>query len=195
MNLSKIARYSSQFIKKNIDDRYCFHSIKHTKYVVLKTKYLGMKNNISPEELELAVIAAWSHDLGYYKGGNDHESRSCDIIQTKMKALDYNSHQIKRVAETILATKIPQKANSIMAKCLCDADLAHLASPNYHVWTERLFKEWKNIDKLQFEKKDLLGKQIDFLKSHQFLSPFAQLKWERKKNKILSSLIDQLGIL
>lgn len=189
-----IARKASKFIRNKIDKMYVFHNIEHTKYVLRRALYLGNKSNCSNHELDLIRLAAWAHNLGYYEGSKDHEIRSAKMIGDWMKIMQYKERDIAIVRDAILATQIPQNANSIVGFCLCDADLAHLSSRNYSKWADRLINEWINLETYSNDPELLMNIQIKFFEKHTYLTKFAQDNWAIQKNKNLTELYSNIEI-
>ena len=77
--LLAVEDYVTDFFSKQISDKYVYHDLQHTKYVVKGVNLIGKGFKLSEKELETLQLAAWFHDMGYSKGREDHEERSCQL--------------------------------------------------------------------------------------------------------------------
>lgn len=55
-----------------------FHNLSHTLDVVNAAEEIGKRTDMSEDEPESALIAAWLHDVGYLEGSGDHEKKATD---------------------------------------------------------------------------------------------------------------------
>lgn len=194
MRARKIIRKCSKYLSSLDSSIYHFHYIDHTRYVARKTSQLLRNTSVSQHDFQLGILAAWSHDLGYKYGRTNHEVRSAELISDWMKESSYSQSEIQTVAEAIMSTKIPQKATSEISKALCDADMAHLASPKYLYWADKLEAEWVATQLFPDKKEHLLDIQINFIQEHRYLTDYAIAKWESRKQKTLVHLIEQRSL-
>lgn len=174
-----------------LDKKFYFHDIEHTRFVVRKTAQLLKNSTISQKDYELGIITAWSHDLGYKQGSLNHEERSVELVSSWMKEYSYSASDILEVSKAIMASKIPQNPVSEIGKAICDADMAHLASPQYDHWADKLEAEWVATKTFPNDKSQLLDIQINFIQKHQYITDYAIATWESRKQKNLARLIEK----
>ena len=120
---------------------YKFHSLEHTRGVVRAARIIGRASQLTAEQLDAVMIAAWFHDIGYVDGVDGHEERSASIAAKMLTVWVATGKKIADVSRSILATRFPQNPNDILGMVLCDADLSHLASARYGVHMSNLRKE------------------------------------------------------
>ena len=111
-----------------------FHHLEHTLEVVEFTTKICKYLRLGQQDEEVVTIAAWFHDLGHIMDYEQHENYSQLMARGFLEDQGYNQDRMIQVCDCIAATKLPQAPKSLLAEILCDADLAHLATPNYFQW-------------------------------------------------------------
>lgn len=125
------AAYATEHFSKNIPEDFVFHSIEHIQDVVKAVAEIAKGYELSPEKVELLQLAAWFHDMGYDKGSEGHEDRSCEYAETFLKEHNVPDEDIETIKGCIRSTRMPQSPSSRMQSILCDADLSHLGNELY----------------------------------------------------------------
>ena len=64
----------------------------------------------------------------------NHEYYSQVVARNFLGRKNWPPAEINRVTGCIAATKMPQKPTTLLEEILCDADLAHLAEPDFGSW-------------------------------------------------------------
>ena len=82
-----------------------FHNLEHTLAVVAAAEEIGSRTELSDDEMESAVIAAWLHDVGYLEGEGDHELKAAERARELLRAWGASNPKIQEVTEAILATR------------------------------------------------------------------------------------------
>ncbi len=185
--LTQVRDYATRILKEEMPPNLHYHNYKHTHYVAKMAEKIGKQSNLSDEELETVVIAAWFHDLGYREKSIGHEDLSKEIAQTYLDEHQFPKKRTKQVLACIDATKIPQSPTIPMAEVLCDADLHHLSEEDFFTICDPLRREWE-VDR-GHKMSDLEWLQInyDFLKGHQYFTAYGKaVLEERKQNNIKS---------
>ena len=122
-----------------------YHDIIHTEYVAGMARKIAQNSGLSKEELNTAVVAAWFHDCGFVVRSEGHEAESQTIAQKFLSSKGVSENLIEKVVQCIKATKMPQSpGESMLAKVLCDADMAYLSEDFYIQRTKLLRKEWNH---------------------------------------------------
>jgi len=186
--LQKSKKYVEAFLKENLSDGIYYHDLEHTQEVVKASQEIGISSNLSKEELEIVLIAAWFHDTGYYKGMQDHEAKSKDVATKFLKQEGVEDKKIDAVGGCIMATKIPQNPTNIMEEVLCDADLYHLSTREYFKKSELLRKEFSLIFPDEIQLDEWFKNSIKFLKKHSFFTSYAKENLLPAKKKNLKKL-------
>ena len=170
-----------------------FHNIRHTQDVVNAVLEIGPRSDLTEDELESAIIAAWLHDIGYVNGAKDHELAAAEKAKALLDQSGAPHKKQMEVAEAILSTKVPQQPKSIICKVLCDADLHHLSTDKAEANAAKLREEWKLVGDKTMSDEEWLRVNLDFMESHRYHTPYGQsvLQQNKKKNvKKLRKLVD-----
>jgi uncharacterized protein len=155
------------YLQQNLPEKFCYHNINHTLYVLEKATHIAIKEKISPNKLFLLQVAALYHDSGFVIDPSNHEHESCNLARKNLPKHHLNIKEIDEICEIIMVTKLPQSPKNTVEAVLADADLYYLStkeSPNLSI---KLYQEW------QLNQHDLTPKQWveisdTFIKNHQF---------------------------
>src|SRR5687767_1822988 len=124
--VSKSKEYAEHLLAK-LPKEYVYHNLGHTKDVVKAAEEIGRNSNLSDDEMETLLVAAWLHDTGYKKCCTGHEEHSVAEAVKVLKTWGASDKKIEAVKSAIEATRMPQNPKSIVEEALCDADLYHLS--------------------------------------------------------------------
>ena len=163
-------------------DQLPFHNLSHTKDVVEAVKEIGMHSELTEEEMEACIAAAWLHDVGYRSGMKDHEKQSVSVATELFQRLGTPVGMINMVNNAILSTHMPQQPRSIVDKVLCDADLAHLAGQLCEPKSILLREELQGKGK-SFGDDEWKAYNLTFMQQHHYHTPYGQTVLEEGKRK------------
>ena len=191
--LKRSKAYATELLVKDLSEKYVFHNLKHTETVADAAETIGRASNLSDDDLDTVLIAAWLHDTGYSAGVDDHEKRSSETATRLLKEWGANEKKIGDVQRTILATKMPQNPKDVLGKVLCDADLSHLATDDLETCGRNLRKEFETFKNIRFDD-DTAWYQfnIDFLKNHEYFTDYGKNILAAGKKKNLKKLKKKL---
>lgn len=181
--LEKTREYVSGLLEKSIPPYYYFHNLKHTENVAKAALEIGEASGLSTEELEIAQIAAWFHDIGYTVAYKGHEKESIKMAEEFLRKNNYAEEKISEIASCIEATKMPQNPQNLLAQIVCDADLSHLGKKKYFKWSESLRRELSESDIQKKSKQDWLELNIAFLEEHKYFTDYAKQNFNDRKLK------------
>ena len=161
-----------------------FHNLAHTRDVVSAVEEIGSHIELTDDEMESALIAAWLHDTGYLEGEGNHEAKASEKARELMAMWGASKKKITEVADAILATKIPQQPKSLVSQVVCDADLYHLSTEACVDKSLKLRKEWETQGKSSMTDMEWLKKNLEFLEAHRYHTPYGQtiLQAGKKRN-------------
>lgn len=183
-------QYVANFLNENLDNKFVFHNLSHTKRVVAKTVEIAEGLEIPETDVANLTLAAWFHDIGYTKRMDDHESDSVAIATDFLKQKEVSQQTIDEVSKLIMATKMGNVPQTLLEKIICDADCSHIGSKNFGDLTELLRKEWELTKGRVLTESEWLTENIDFLtNTHSFHTTFATKNWEKQKGKNLAKLL------
>lgn len=173
---------------KGLPDEYCYHNLQHTREVADAAEEIGIESALSQDQLELVIVAAWFHDIGYKCGSQNHEEESIRIMQEVLNDWQIASEKISEIEKIILSTKMPQSPHNELSRVMCDADLYHLASDDFGQRSEALRRELVTLCCKDISAKDWARNNIEFLKSHHYFTAYGKTVLEPKKEANLKKL-------
>tara|TARA_R110001583_G_scaffold4351_5_gene25279 strand:- start:6459 stop:7673 length:1215 start_codon:yes stop_codon:yes gene_type:complete len=176
-----IKMYVFNLFKNELKPQVVYHNFNHTLEVVEAVSEIALAEGISKEEMELVLIAAWFHDVGFIDGYEKHEESSEKKAEAYLKKQNYSKENIKRVTSIIGATKMPQTPKNKLEEIICDADLFHLGGENFKDKTNLLRAEWETLCGQQFADIEFYKKNNLFLSEHKFFTDYAFNKLNAQK--------------
>jgi predicted metal-dependent HD superfamily phosphohydrolase len=189
---SELIRHSKalaeEVFKTRAFDKHLFHNYQHTLDVVNAVQVVGQHSNLSADELESALVAAWLHDVGYQQGSKNHEQNSVEKARELMKKLGASEQKINTVTQAILATRMPQSPKSLVSQVLCDADLFHLSTEQCQEKSDMLREEWKLLGSKEMTNEEWVRSNIKFMEEHQYHTPYGKNVLEDGKRKNIKKL-------
>lgn len=177
-----------QFLDENLSEKFTFHNLEHTEYVVEKSGYIGKNAGLTEEEIILVKVAAWFHDIGYALDIENHEALGAEKAAEFLRSKGIDESQTTKVKGCILATKITAQPKTLMEKVICDADLSHLAEEDYFDRIEKMRQEWKNHSYKKVSKRKFYEKSEEFFETYPYHTDFAQKELAPKKQKNLEKI-------
>ncbi len=110
-----------------------YHALLHTRdEVEPAAARLGKMEGLSPEDLLLVRTAALFHDAGYIEQMQDHELISVRMAEEALPGFGYSPEQIGVVKDIILATRLPQKPQTLLERVITDADMDVLGTTEFY---------------------------------------------------------------
>ena len=170
------------YLQQNLSDKYCYHNINHTLYVLEKATHIAIKEKISSDKLFLLQVAALYHDSGFVIDPSNHEHESCNLARKNLPKHHFNTKEIYEICVIIMVTKLPQSPKNTVEAVLADADLYYLSTKESPELSMKLYQEW------QINQHDLTPKQWveisdSFIKNHQFHTNYCKKYRTRLKLK------------
>jgi len=187
---TSIYDHVTKILEENLSSNLTYHDLNHTLYVLEKVEEIAMHEGIKEEEIYLLKVAALYHDIGFTVNRVNHEALGCVIAEQDLKVYGFSDFEIEAIKGMIMATKIPQVANTHLEKILADADLEYMGTDLYFEISEKLYHELKHVNP---EMTDLEWHniQVSFLQAHSYFTDFCLSNRESKKQENLRILIDQ----
>ncbi|MGB5820261.1 MAG: Pycsar system effector family protein [Saonia sp.] len=192
--MSTIIEKSANFVREklghDLDPRFLYHNLSHTERVVKSASVLVKEVDLSEEEKEMVLVAAWFHDVGYVVSRDDHEQHSCDMAMGFLRDQGCDDDFITQVCNLIMATKIGHVPDTLPQKVIRDADSSHFAESNFLAISELLREELSQWDKKEYSIKNWRKGNIKVLRvKHQFYTDYAKKNWQKGKDKNLKKLV------
>jgi HD-GYP domain-containing protein (c-di-GMP phosphodiesterase class II) len=169
-----------------------YHNLGHTTEVVDGVKEIAQAEGINNDDLELILIAAWFHDLGYVKCCNGHEDLSIEYARNFLNDNRYPEDKIQKITSLIDATRMPQNPKNKLEEILCDADLHHLGTKNTKQKGDLFRLEMEKRNQIVCTDEEWLETSIKFMNQHKFFTGYAIEKFGVQKNINLIKIEKQL---
>ncbi|TKG94763.1 HD domain-containing protein [Puteibacter caeruleilacunae] len=174
MELVKNAEsFVREYFKDNTDDRLVYHTLEHTEFVVEKAGEIAEAMNISEEDKQYLLVAAWFHDIGYFNDCCNHEVEGGKLVAKFLRNKNITEDKIQQIDNMILATKMPQTPKCELDRILCDADMAHTALDDFLDKSLKLWKEIENVKGKATPEDIYLEHTIFFMEKHKFHTQYA----------------------
>jgi len=182
------SEFVSKFLKESLPLEFTYHNLDHTQEVFEAVTELGINSVLPDEELEIIQVAAWFHDTGFVKGYLDHEYRSVEIAKEFLKSIHCPEKKIKRITDIIIMTELANTPETLSEKIIRDADILHIAKEDFFSKCLALRSEWENTGCKKFVESDWLQSCLDFISQTVFFTDYANLKYERGRQKNITCL-------
>lgn len=159
-----------------------YHNVKHTIDVVTQAELIGIGEDVNDEELLLLKTAALFHDSGHILSYDDHEHFSTLMVREILHDYFYTQRQIDIICELIMCTKLPPSPSNKLQRIICDADLDYLGRSDMIPVSNSLFRELKEMNKID-SLKSWNQLQLKFISAHHYFTKTAQSLREVNKLK------------
>jgi predicted metal-dependent HD superfamily phosphohydrolase len=169
-----------------------YHTLEHTREVVAGCVEIGTGMSLTGEEMEIIILAAWFHDIGYLDGAEEHEARGVRIAEDFLHEQRYPEARIPLVTGCIAATKVPQRPTTVLEQIVCDADLMYIGGPRFRERSDALREEWQLRMGVRFGDVEWLQKNIEFVGSCEFHTGFVRRTYGGMRGRNLSQLYERL---
>jgi predicted metal-dependent HD superfamily phosphohydrolase len=179
---------AEQVFKARAFEKHLFHNFDHTQDVVNAVGIIGQHTNLSADEMESALVAAWLHDIGYENGSKNHEQTSAQRAKDLLESLKAPQRKITEVTEAILATRMPQDPKTIVGQVLCDADLFHLSTDTCLEKSNMLRDELKALGVKEMSNGEWLNSTLEFMENHAYHTAYGQTVLEQRKQKNIKKI-------
>lgn len=176
--VNKSKEFVCNLFKDKLSSSYTYHNLSHTMAVVDASRTLGEIENIDKKAMEVLLVSALFHDVGYLDGRHDHEERSAEIARQFLLLEGRSETFIAEVVQLILATKKDAVPQTQLEKIIKDADFINLIDEDYCSTCEQLREEWAGTEKIQFTDEEWGRENHKFLTHfHEFYTDYAKREW------------------
>jgi uncharacterized protein len=181
-------QYAQTRLERELSPLLKFHSVDHTRDdVVPAVDRLATLLSLSDEQMLLLRTAAWYHDLGFVQQRIDHEMVSIKIAHAVLPQFGFNQEQVTTVEQLILATRLPQRPQTLLAQILADADLDSLGREDFLVTSLALRDELAAFGD-ECTLLEWYTRQHQFLHDHRYFTDAARLLRSEGKQRNLEIL-------
>jgi len=190
------------YFKSHYNPQLTYHNFDHTLGVVKAAAEMAMHYKLSTRDFFIVTTAAWFHDIGYFRGPENHEEKGTKMCRAFLRNLKVDTETIQSVIDCIIATALPQNPKTKLEEIVCDADFFHLGTDRFFERNKLMRQEMENRELREISKTEWRSRTIELLTNHHYFTVYAQSllndtlkenlrKLEQKKLKEESgSLID-----
>ncbi len=194
IDTAAVKSYIENLFREKIPEHLTYHEFEHTDYVARQAEVIGIESGLSPEELSIAVTAAWFHDSGFTVSTQEHEKESQEIAKNFLASIEVDRQIIERVLNCIQATKMPQNpGDDLPSMVLCDADMSYLSEDFYMERTALLRKEWNNTSEEKTSRRAYWKETVDLFNNHVYFTEYGRKLLSPGKQKNLGMILDILN--
>ena len=186
--IEKVKRHVEATFREKVPSEYKYHDLEHTRRVVNSVQELSENAELDEEQKEVAILAAYFHDLGFSIDPDNHEYHSKILAGEFLSSENYPSEKIRKVVHAIEATKMNWSGQDKFCGMIRDADLSGLAAPDYDKLNEKLRQELSFRDNAEISREEWIEKNIEFLKNHDYITDEAKELYAKGKKKNLKKL-------
>ena len=187
-------QYALRRLRDELAPDLYYHSVAHTQHdVVPAAQRLGTAAGVRGGRLVLLRTAAWYHDLGFVEQRAEHEAIGAAIAAAVLPGFGYSSEQVAAIRGMIMATRLPQRPQTLLEQLLADADLDSLGRADFMATSLSLRAELAAAG-ADLSLPQWYQRQLQFLQGHRyFTTPARQLRDAQKQLNIaaLQALIDE----
>jgi len=187
--------FAYKYFEDNIPSAFEYHSVEHTKLVVSVAKKIANSEGLDEFNMNVVIVAALFHDLGYSKSQCDHEEESCILARDFLTEKNQKNDFIKEVEKCILSTRAGTERNTMNETILGDADQAHTGLESFMEISNLYRKEVTNLGGHKLSKLDYWKTTLEFLKRIRFLTSYGKENFEENKEKNIKKVEKRIAKL
>jgi predicted metal-dependent HD superfamily phosphohydrolase len=184
--------YITDLFAKELPAKLTYHSLGHTETVVKECRALAPAAQLSAENTENLLLAAWFHDAGYLDVYDGHEFRSMERAGTWLVEHGLPKARIELIQELIKTTHRDSPPETELQKLLCDADMSNLARDDYRSRAELLRTEWELVLNKTYTTPEWTELQLNFMLAHKYLSEAGKDRYKKALKKNIEDQRDHL---
>ena len=183
--LTKAAQtYVSELLTRELSPKLTYHALAHTEAVVKECRALAPAAQLSDDDTEALLVAAWFHDTGYLDVYDGHEFSSMERAAAWLPAQGVPADRVQLIEALIKATHRDTTSETELEKMLVDADMSNLARDDYRSRAELLRTEWELVLDKTYTTPEWTELQLNFMLAHKYLSEAGKDRYKKdlKKN-------------
>ena len=181
--LEKVQQFAEGIIAKEFPPGLKFHNLDHARRVARHAQIFGADSDLSDDDMEILLVAAWLQDLGLRRSYEDHESGSAVIAKEFLTSEGIEEEKVHAVLNTIEATKPQSQPTSTLQRVLLDANHYFLARDDFPQRSELLRKEYEHFQNEVYTDMRWLERERDILIGAEFHSSAGKNRLEKGKEE------------
>lgn len=179
--IKQTRQYVEKLFAEKLPKELYFHDFDHTEEIAEAAEEIGIGEGLSENELEIVIIAAWLHDIGYTEQYIGHEEESQFMAEEFLKSIGYPEERIAIVKNCIMATKYRHEATNILESVVNDADKVAMGRTYFDKRGDLLRKEWALYLNKEYTDKEWSDIQLQYLNETHFNTRYAKAQFNEQK--------------
>ena len=173
----------------SLEDMY-YHQYSHTLDVLERAVYLGYKENLSKEDIELLELAALFHDTGFIVQYEHNEPIWAKFASNFLKTYLYPNDKIATIERIILATDPNYlEPKDIFEKIIKDADVDNLGRDDFFEQGSRVKSEVEVLRNIKIKDPEWHHAMLDVLYKNKFYTK-TQIEERQQKKEANIALLE-----
>lgn len=186
--MRKVPVHVRELFQAHPSPRLVYHNLGHTEQVVKAAEQIVSHYQLEEQDHVAVYTAVWFHDTGYLFGcRKEHEEKSVEIATAFLEQEKADPDFIGKVRECILATKIPQHPESLIARIVCDADLFHFGTADFRKNNRRI-REEVELCHGKIPADEWRRGALEMLEKHRFQTDYCQNLLQKGKEENINRL-------
>jgi chaperonin cofactor prefoldin len=194
--LNKIEIFTTKFITNKNPESVVYHDISFTQRLVSAVKVISENENVSEDENELLLVAAWIYGLGYYDAeafGSKKINSGCikctiRIGKPFLEEVNYPQENIDTVYIILENTKHPLNPTNKIEQIFADALFYDFAREKGEKYLKKMYQELLIFHAIGIGKKKWNDELIKILENHTYFTTYGKSVLEPKKHKLIKEL-------
>lgn len=171
--------YITDLFGKELSAKLTYHTLSHTENVVKECRALAPAAQLSADDTEALLLAAWFHDSGYLDVYDGHEFRSMERAGAWLAEHKVSRSRIELIQNLIKSTHRDSPPETELQKLLVDADMSNLAREDFRSRAELLRTEWEvTLDKT-YTTPEWTELQLNFMLAHKYHSEAGKARYKK----------------
>ncbi len=194
--LKIVDQYIRELFRDELPQGIKYHNSDHTfhptKGVVAVANNLALSEDISENDRELLITAAYFHDTGYIREYEKNEPIASRMAGRILKLIGYEPEEIEKIQKMILATDPEIEPKTHGEKIICDADLDNLGRDDFFRMDEKL-REGRRLRGIDVSDDAIWYRSsLEFLNKHHYYTESQRKLREKGKQKNMKRLLQKL---
>ncbi len=191
--IQDLKTYCLERLEKELPDNLFYHVPAHTVDVYEKVQFIGEKEGVSKEEMDLLRVAALFHDMGFIERYENNEEIGARMARETLPDYGFSEEEINIINDLIMATQMPHNPKNLIEEVICDADLDNLGREDFYVQTELLRLELAKNGVVFSPRQWYAENLIKFFEMHHYFTKTAKELREPVKQKHLKEILELTG--
>ncbi len=192
--------FATQSVNNLFSDRLVYHDIQQLYSVVSAVQEIGKAEKLSPEEMEITMLAGWLANLGLVRL-EDHQEKmehrtflltcknhSLELAKNFLDENGYPQEKRDKVLDTIMGAFPGIEYDTKLKRVLADAITSDFGKPGGKARVKKLYDELLLVGVIETDKIEWFERMINYLRAHEYLTDYGNEQFAPKKLDLIAKL-------